>query len=268
MSENLIESELFGYEKGAFTGAAQRKKGLFEAANGGTLFIDEVSKLSPPLQTKLLRVLETGQIRRIGGTEHIKIDVRIITATHRELQNMVPEGQFRQDLFYRLSAFPIQVPSLRDRKDDITRIAENFLAKMHDGDHHLPLAPDVIEKLMAYDYPGNVRELRNVIERAAVLAADKIIRPDHIVFDSNPEPSLSTNALQTGGSPSPVRILSRRHGRLNEEAVIKALELARGHRARASELLGVSERTLYRYIKRLQQEGQVSEQSDQATPVP
>ncbi|WJW76767.1 sigma 54-interacting transcriptional regulator [Thiohalobacter sp. IOR34] len=248
LGESLIESELFGYERGAFTGATQRKKGLFEAADGGTLFIDEVGELPLSLQTKLLRALETSQIRRVGGTEYIPVDVRIIAATNRNLQAMVAEGQFRQDLYYRLSAFPVQVPPLRERKDDIPRLAEYFLSQMEDADRHIPLSAEVIETLLDYDYPGNVRELRNIIERAAILACDDIIRPEHIVLERPEERKPDLSVFET-----PIRLLSRRSGRLSGEAVLHALNQAQGHRARAAELLGVSERTLYRYIRRMKQ---------------
>jgi len=251
LGDNLIESELFGYEKGAFTGASQRKKGLFEAANGGTLFIDEIGELPLPLQTKLLRALETGQIRRLGGTDYIDIDVRIIAATNRDLASMVAEGRFRQDLYYRLSAFPVKVPSLRERKDDIPRLAEHFLARLENADRHIPLSAEVIERLRDYDYPGNVRELRNIVERAAILAADDVIRPEHIVFEERRAPQAQAGPLNEAGSP--VRLLSRRTGRLTDEAVMQALREAGGHRARAAERLGVSERTLYRYIRRLKE---------------
>lgn len=246
LGESLIESELFGYEKGAFTGAGQRKKGLFEAANGGTLFIDEVGELPLPLQTKLLRVLESGQIRRIGGTDYIDVDVRIITATNRDLQRMVAAGEFRQDLYYRLSAFPVYVPTLRERKDDIPQLAEHFLSRMDNADRHLPLAAEVIEALLDHDYPGNVRELRNIIERAAILAADGMIRPEHIVFEDTQAP-IDTHVP----SHRTDTLLTRRSGRLSVQDVMSALDRANGHRARAAGLLGVSERTLYRYIKRL-----------------
>lgn len=246
LGESLIESELFGYEKGAFTGAAQRKKGLFEAAHGGTLFIDEVGELPLPLQTKLLRVLESGQIRRIGGTEYIDVDVRIITATNRDLQRMVAAGEFRQDLYYRLSAFPVYVPTLRERKDDISQLAEHFLSRMEGADRHLPLSVEVIETLLDHDYPGNVRELRNVIERADILAGDGMIIPEHVVFESTqvpPEASVPSHRTD--------KLLSRRSGRLTVQEVMSALDQANGHRARAADILGVSERTLYRYINKM-----------------
>src|SRR5512139_622870 len=186
LGESLIESELFGPDKGDFTGAASRKKGLFEAADGGTLFIDEIAELPLALQTKLLRVLETGTIRRIGGTEYLNVDVRIIAATNRDLKAMVERGQFRQDLYYRLSAFPINIPSLRDRLDDIPALAEHFLARLEGGDRFLPLSPEVLEALMLHDYPGNVRELRNIIERAAILAAgEDIMTPEHIMVETS-----------------------------------------------------------------------------------
>ncbi len=253
LGESLIESELFGYEKGAFTGATQRKKGLLEAANGGTLFIDEIGELPLTLQTKLLRVIESGQIRRLGGTELVKVDVRIIAATHRDLQRMVAEGDFRQDLYYRLSAFPVYVPSLRERKDDIARLAEHFLIQMEGSDRHVPLSSEVIEVLMSHDYPGNVRELRNVIERAAILACDDIIRPDHIVFEE--QITDEANVVQDRRSARAVKLLNRRTGRLTEQDVIRALQETGGHRAQAAEKLGVSERTLYRYIRKLRGAG-------------
>ena len=246
LGENLIESELFGYEKGAFTGANRRKPGLFETAHGGTLFIDELCELPLPLQTKLLRVLESGTIRRIGGQEYIKVDVRVIAATNRDIQQRVRDGQFREDLYYRLAAFPIRLPALRERKDDIPALAEYFLAHFPEGERHLPLSSAVIEKLLAYDYPGNVRELRNILERATILACDDILRPDHVVIEDDAECSAAP-----ASPPGEVDPLLRRRYRLTESAVLDALQQCDGHRAQAAAMLGVSERTLYRYIQRL-----------------
>ncbi|MFA5627916.1 MAG: sigma 54-interacting transcriptional regulator [Thiohalomonadaceae bacterium] len=254
LGESLIESELFGHEKGAFTGAAGRKKGLFEAAHGGTLFIDEIAELPLSLQTKLLRVLETGTIRRLGGTEYVNVDVRVLAATHRDLQRMVELGEFRQDLYYRLSAFPVHIPSLRDRPDDIAALAENFLANSEDSDHFVPLAPEVIEALMTYDYPGNVRELRNIVERAGILAyGDDMIRPEHLVFEGIRREDVQQTGAGLTESPAHAnrKFLQRRHGRLSDDEVMYALESCDGHRARAAQRLGVSERTLYRYVERM-----------------
>lgn len=244
LGENLIESELFGHEKGAFTGAVSRKKGLFEAADGGTLFIDEVCELPLSLQTKLLRALESGTIRRLGGTEYIKVDVRVIAATNRNVQAMVAEGQFRQDLYYRLTAFPINIPPLRERKDDIAALTEHFLSHLEQGDRHVPLSAEVIERLLSYDYPGNVRELRNIIERATILACEEVISPSHIVFEG------ARSAVPAPTHSLPPELMSRR-GRLTDEAIIDALRLSHGHRARAARMLDISERTLYRRVQQL-----------------
>ncbi len=252
LGDPLIENELFGHEKGAFTGADARRKGLFEAADGGTLFIDEIGDLPLPLQSKLLRVLETGTVRRVGGTEYLRVKVRVIAATNRDIARMVEEGLFRRDLYYRLSPFPVRVPALREHKDDIPALAEYFLARTSDGERHLPLSPEVIEALLSYDYPGNVRELRNVIERAVVLAAGGLIQPWHIGF-SGPAPS--------GADPPPpwsggVAAALRRD--LEEGAVLAALDRCAGHRRKAAQILGVSERTLYRYVERLRKAGRLS----------
>ncbi|MFU8837392.1 MAG: sigma-54 interaction domain-containing protein [Thiohalomonadaceae bacterium] len=283
LGENLIESELFGHERGSFTGANKQKIGLFEAAEGGSLFIDEIGELPLSLQTKLLRVLESGTIRRLGGTQYIRVNVRVIAATNRELLAMVDQGSFRQDLYYRLSAFPVHVPALRERLDDIALLAEHFLGKFEEGDRFTPLSPEVVETLMDYDYPGNVRELRNIVERAAILArGEELLRPEHIVFDQPgrqplpegrsftlrpPQPCqhghVHGHAVSASTAPTPSatpasasrdRLLSRRDGRLDHESVLHALQQSDGHRADAAKLLGVSERTLYRYVQRMREQ--------------
>lgn len=245
LGESLIESELFGYEKGAFTGADKRKEGLFEAANKGTLFIDEIGELPLQLQTKLLRVLETGTIRRIGGTEYINVDVRIIAATNRDPQEMLKSKNFREDLYYRLSAFPVQVPTLRERKEDIPTLAEFFLQQIDEGENQIPLSPDVIEKLLSYSFPGNVRELRNIIERAVILAAGTPILPDFVVFEGDENDTQTTIPV----AQNTQHTLSNRSSRLTTEQVLEALHKCGGHRSKAAQMLGVSERTIYRHIK-------------------
>jgi PAS domain S-box-containing protein len=256
LGENLIESELFGHEKGAFTGANNRKKGLFEVADGGTLFIDEIGELPLSLQTKLLRILETGTFRRLGGTDYIKVNVRVLAATNKNLKEMSEGGGFRQDLYYRLSAFPVTIPPLRERPDDIPALAEHFLSTIEEGDRFVPLPPDVIETLLDYQYPGNVRELRNIVERAAILAyGEEILQPEHIVLETD-TPEMERNGDMQANTPAAAgmghnNLIQRRNGRLNEEAVLRALEQCGGHRANAAQLLGVSERTLYRYVQRL-----------------
>ncbi len=243
LGESLIESELFGHERGAFTGATQRKKGLFEAAHGGTLFIDEIGELPLPLQTKLLRALETGTIRRIGGTEYIQFDVRIIAATNRDMKQMVADGEFREDLYYRLSAFPIDVPALRERKDDVPMLAEYFLSGMRNAERHIPLSAEVIEALLDYDYPGNVRELRNIVERAVIMAGDGVLLPEHFNFEHRY--SISNSPRQTRA------VLLPRGQRISDSQILEALARAGGHRSKAAELLDMSERTLYRRLKRI-----------------
>jgi transcriptional regulator with PAS, ATPase and Fis domain len=248
LGENLIESELFGHEKAAFTGAVSRKIGLIESADKGTLLIDEIGELPLLLQTKLLRVLESGTIRRLGGTNYLKVDVRIIAATNRNLQEMVAQGQFRQDLYYRLSAFPIRVPPLRERKDDITMLAEHFIARIDGGERHLPISSQVIEKLLSYDYPGNIRELRNIIERALILAIDDTLRPEHIVIEARD--SEGDDIGQQLASTDTVGGLYRRK-QLTMDTISEALGRFDGHRLKAAQYLGVSERTLYRHIQKL-----------------
>lgn len=253
LGEQLIESELFGYEKGAFTGASSRRKGLFEAANEGTLFIDEIGELPLPLQTKLLRVLETGTVRRVGGTDYHQVNVRIIAATHQNLKQMVQQGAFREDLYYRLSAFPINVPPLRERKGDLHLLSEHFLKDMEDGEQHIPLAPNVLETLLSYDYPGNVRELRNIIERAVILATGAALTPEHIVLEMEQyQQDIMDKTPDLSAAPhhDQLNLLQRRQ-HLDKESVVAALRQCHGHRKLAALQLGVSERTLYRYINKI-----------------
>ena len=183
--ENLVESELFGYEKGAFTDAVNQKIGLFESANGGTLFLDEIAEMPYHLQAKLLRVLQEKEMFRLGGTKPIKLDIRVISATNKNLKNFIEEGKFREDLFYRLNTIPLNIPPLRERKDDIIPISEMVLDKViknYNLDNKV-LSDEVKNELLTYEWPGNVRELISVIERAVILS-DKVITPKDLFLDS------------------------------------------------------------------------------------
>ncbi len=243
LGENIIESELFGHEKGAFTGADRRKIGLFELAHKGTLFIDEIGELPLHLQTKLLRALETGTIRRLGGNEYIHVDVRVIAATNRDPQLMLQQKSFREDLYYRLCAFPVNLPPLRERRGDIPLLAEAFLKQIDKGEAQLPLSSEVIEVLLSHDYPGNIRELKNILERAVILAGNTAITPHHIIFEQN-RPAMSHH------NHTDIMHTPRHHsGRLSQQEVLEALAQCNGHRLRAAQLLGVSERTIYRHLK-------------------
>ena len=217
---------------------------MFEAAHGGTLFIDEIGDMPLPLQARLLRALEAGAIRRVGGTEYVPVDVRVIAATHRDLAAMIAAGTFRGDLYFRLAAFPIHVPSLRERNSDIGDLAAYFLRRMRGGRRHLPLASAVLERLTGHDYPGNVRELRNVIERAVLLAGSATLRPEHVVFDTG-------TAARPMRAPHADDALLSRRTRVTDDDVLAALAHADGHRGRAASALGMHERTFYRRLRQI-----------------
>ena len=180
LAENLLESELFGHERGAFTDAHKQKKGLLELADGGTVFLDEIGEMGPTLQAKLLRFLEEKAFKRVGGADDIRVDVRIIAATNRDLQRMVREGRFREDLYYRLRVVPLELPALRDRAGDVPQLARLFLRQFtrEFGKHVDDIAPEALAALAAYEWPGNVRELRNAVERAVLLAEGPVLDAD------------------------------------------------------------------------------------------
>ena len=259
LPETLFESELFGHEKGAFTGAHSRKIGLVEAANGGTLFLDEVGDIPLSLQVKLLRLLETGQFRRVGGVEPIRAQFRLVSATHRPLERMVAEERFRQDLYYRLNTFPIALPPLRERREDIPLLAEAMLKRLPAA-RGLRLHEDSLALLQGeYAYPGNVRELRNILERAALLADGVWILPEHLPDGLRRAPAgenASAAAVPVARPPVP-----------GVDAIIPLADLeaqylrwARGNhegdRRSLAQCLGVSERTLYRKLDALRSHAQ------------
>jgi two-component system response regulator AtoC len=240
--ENLLESELFGYEKGAFTGAFQRKLGYFELANQGTIFLDEIGDVSLGLQTKLLRVLQNKEIIRIGGSEKIKIDARVITATNKNLEKMVEQGTFRSDLYYRINVFPIDLPSLRERKEDIPELVETFLQRIG----HINMTSEAKIRLMSYHWPGNIRELLNVIERAAIIA-------DHTI-DVNHLPGLNEKTQSSSHDFTfPENGLNL--DALEQQLITEALARTNGNKTRAAQLLGITRRRLYSMMERLQKMG-------------
>jgi transcriptional regulator with PAS, ATPase and Fis domain len=238
--ENLFEAELFGYEKGAFTGAAQRKTGLVEAAAGGTLFLDELGDIPLHLQVKLLRLLESGTFRRVGGVETLHADFRLVAATHRNLVEMIEEGAFRRDLYYRIAAFPIHLPSLRERREDLPLLADALLARLAPG-RPLRLTEAAMELLMQYDFPGNVRELRNILERAVLLADGDTVDVAHLPS------ALVTGHPAPAAQPLPGReILTL--DEIERRYVRQALQQLGGDKRELARRLGVSERTLYRKL--------------------
>jgi DNA-binding NtrC family response regulator len=244
LHENLLQSELFGHEKGAYTGAIRLKHGLFEVADRGTIFLDEIAELTPQLQVKLLRVLETGTFRRVGGTADIRVDVRVIAATNRSLETMMKEGQFREDLYYRLNVFSIHIPPLRERREDIPSLAEHFITNSAiQQKRSVRTSPEAMEVLSRYNWPGNVRELENVIERALILCDGGVIEPQHLPMGVRLSP-------QFGDDANP-----REHLTLDEierRYIKRVLDDCKGHRQRAATILGISERNLYRKLKELE----------------
>lgn len=244
LQEKLFESELFGHEKGAFTGADRQKKGLIEGAEGGTLFLDEIGEIDGSIQAKLLRVLETGQFRRLGGTKDLNANVRVVAATNRGLGEMVGEGTFRADLYYRLNGFNVQVPPLRERRDDIPALAEHFIHN-HTFSRRIEkqLKKAAVRKLVAYNWPGNIRELKNVMERAIILSRDKPwIGPEHLAFGSSQRQSTAALTMSFAHDPTLEQI--------EEEYLSRLLKKFSGRRVDVAETLGVSERSVYRMIKR------------------
>jgi two-component system, NtrC family, response regulator HydG len=241
MPEPLFESELFGYERGAFTGASARRDGLVEAASGGTLFLDEVGDIPYPMQVKLLRLLETGTYRRVGSTELLKTNFRLVSATHQPMRRLVAEGKFRQDLFFRLSTFPIHLPSLSERSEDIPLLAESLLARV--TPRRLSISPAAMRLLSSYDYPGNIRELRNLLERASLLCDGNELQPEHLASEASFGIDDGGGA---GGFGVPLDAPSGDDG-VSLEDLRRAL-VRGGTRRDLARKLGLSERTLYRRL--------------------
>ena len=240
LQETLLESELFGHEKGAFTGALQAKPGLIEVAEGGTLFIDEVAELAPAMQAKLLRVLEDGHYRRVGSTKECHANVRIIAATNKPLEEEQKAGRFREDLFYRLNVVSIVLPSLRERRQDIPALVEHFLTSRQLGKVPCKVESDALRALLRYDWPGNIRELANVLERAQILAEDNLI-----TLDDLPENMLVIPPPAEASTKDPLNLHET-----ERRSVRAALEQAKGNKVQAARALGISRRSLYRLIEK------------------
>ncbi len=238
LPETLFESELFGHEKGAFTGATMRKTGLVESAAGGTLFLDEIGDIPLTMQVKLLRLLETGSYRRVGGTELRKADFRLVSATHQPLRKLVAAGGFRQDLFFRLNAFPICLPSLRERREDIPLLAEALLTRVAPK-RDLRISAGAMQALKDFDYPGNVRELRNILERASLLCDGNELQSEHL-------PDEVRHAEVPALAPAPPAAASWEE--MQVQALRQAVTSHRGTRKALARTLGMSERTLYRRL--------------------
>jgi DNA-binding NtrC family response regulator len=233
LPDGLLESELFGYEKGAFTGAIRTKEGKFELANGGTLLLDEVTEMPVHLQAKLLRVLQESEIDRVGGRYPIRVDVRIIATTNIDVVKAVGEGQFRKDLYYRLNVIPIRIPPLRDRSEDVVLLTQHFIGKYNQihRRHLMRITPEAQRQLQSHPWPGNVRELENVIQRAVLIASGTELTPDCLLFDGD-----------SSDHQNPIELMTI--SEMEKLMIGKALDSVQGNRTRAAEILGISVRTL------------------------
>ena len=262
LSESLFESELFGHEKGAFTGAVNKKKGLVEEAEGGTLFLDEIGDVPLSLQVKLLRLIETRTFRRVGGVEQLTADFRLVCATHKDLKLMVKQGEFREDLYYRISTFPVRLPPLRERKSDIPLLVSTILERIT-GHKKMKVSSDVLELFKQYAFPGNIRQLRNILEYARVMTDSNVIESHHLPDDivvsgfqcidkeskQNSEKNITVKRLERDQF-APNHVLSLEE---NEKKYLKWLELNyKGDNKTLADKLGISERTLYRKLKSIE----------------
>lgn len=248
LPETLFESELFGYEKGAFTGADKQRIGRFEEANGGTLFIDEIGDIPPPMQVKLLRALQFSEIQRLGSNKTLKVDVRIISATNQNIQQLVTEGKFREDLFYRINVVTLNLPPLRQRKEDIPLLVTYFLQK-YANIYHLPqkkISREALQKLIYYDFPGNIRELENIIQRAIILSSSKVIEEKDIELIGRS----SNTSFKYKNIDIPLTDLNFFIEEIERRMIEKALMETLGNQTKAAQILNISERTLRYKIRK------------------
>lgn len=247
LNENLLESELFGHERGAFTGADKQRKGRFELADGGTIFLDEVGEIPPSIQVKLLRVLQEREFERVGGNETIRVDVRVISATNRDLESMIKKGTFREDLFYRLNVISIRIPPLRERKSDIPPLINYFITKYakENNKEVESLSKEAMDALIKYNYPGNVRELENAIERAVIMTRGKIITLDDLPIFMKISNDDSKQSYELKGET-----LDKIVENVERQLIAEALVRANNNQSRAAEILGISERNLRYKLKK------------------
>src|SRR5437773_431064 len=254
LPETLLEAELFGHEKGSFTGAMTQRRGRFELADKGTIFLDEIAEMSLQTQTKLLRVLQDRKIERVGSSIPIKVDIRVVCATNKDLQKYVEQRKFRDDLFYRLNVINIHMPPLRERKEDIPALVEHFLAKHRYSATAQPaqIASEALQRLMEYDWPGNVRELENVIERAVVMSRGQIITGRELPFGAHDAEGHEEEGEDVSTEKS---FFKKSVSQFEKDLIMKALRDANGNRSKAAEMLGIYRRLLYAKIKEYGLEG-------------
>jgi len=247
LTETLLESELFGHEKGAFTGAHRRKEGRFLLADGGSLFLDEVSEMSLAMQVKLLRVLQEREITRVGGEEVIKADVRVITATNKDLIQEIEESRFREDLYYRLNVVTLNVPPLREREEDISLLAQHFLKVFAEKNHKIikGLTPQAMDRLLKYEWPGNVRELMNAIERAVVLSRSEYLDEEDLPTVVKGDGPRGQDILSESGVPGDLSL-----GEIEKVTILKTLEASGGNKSEAARRLGITRKTLHKKLKK------------------
>jgi two-component system nitrogen regulation response regulator NtrX len=252
--EELIESELFGHARGAFTGAVADKPGRFEQANGGTIFLDEIGDMSLKTQAKVLRVLQEQVMERVGGTQRIKVDVRVLAATNKDLPSEIKDGRFREDLYFRLNVIPIFVPPLRDRPDDIPLLADHFMALMaaEYGRRPKRLAPEAVARLQQYQWPGNVRELRNTIERLIIMVAGDTITAQDLAFLGRGDDGIASAAgggTDGGGPSGGLGRLAEARDQFEKDFILRTLAAAHGNMSKTAEMLGVERSNLYKKMK-------------------